>query len=58
MSGEPSKEKSDYMVVVGEDYTFRLFGKTEEEAKEFYEQAVKDYRGSSVNIYKSFSLYE
>lgn len=51
MSDEPTKEKSDYVVFVGEGYTF-------EEAREMYEQAVKDYKELPVTIYKSFSLYE
>lgn len=58
MSDEPAKEKSDYVVVVGTGYVIRLFGKTEEEAREMYEQAVKDYKELSVTIYKSFSLYK
>ena len=58
MSGEPSKEKSDYAVIVGSGYAIRLFGKTEEEAREMYEQAVKDYKDLHVTIYRSFSLYE
>ena len=58
MSGEPSKEKSDYVVVIGEGYTIWLYEKTEEEARGVYEQAVKDYKELSVTIYKSFSLYK
>ena len=51
-------KKSDYVVVIGDSYVIRLFGKTEDEAREMYEQAVKDYKWLSVMIYKSFSLYE
>lgn len=58
MSTEPSKEKSDYVVVIGDSYVIHLFGKTKEEARETYEQAVKDYKELPVTIYKSFSLYE
>lgn len=58
MSDEPSKEKSDYAIIVGAGCVINLFGKTEEEAREMYEQAVKDYKNLPVVIYKSFSLYE
>ena len=51
-------KKSDYVVVIGDSYVIRLFGKTEDEAREMYEQAVKDYKELSVMIYKSFSLYK
>lgn len=50
-------KKSDYVVVIGDSYVIRLFGKTEDEAREMYEKAVKDYKALSVTIYKSFSLY-
>lgn len=58
MSTEPSKEKSDYVVFIGDSHVIHLFGKTEEESREMYEQAIKDYKGLPVTIYKSFSLYE
>lgn len=57
LKDEP-KEKSDYAIIVGAGYAIRLIGKTEDEAREMYEQAVKEYKGMSVTIYKSFSLYE
>lgn len=57
LKDEP-KEKSDYAIIVGAGYAIRLIGKTEDEARDMYEQAVKEYKGMSVTIYKSFSLYE
>lgn len=60
LKDEP-KEKSDYAIIVGAGYVIyaiRLIGKTEDEARDMYEQAVKEYKGMSVTIYKSFSLYE
>ena len=51
-------KKSDYVVVIGDSYVIRLFGKTEDEARVMYEKAVKDYEELSVTIYKSFSLYK
>lgn len=58
MSDEPSKEKSDYAIIVGADYAIRLFGKTEDEAREMYEQAVKDYLDMPILIYKIYNPYE
>lgn len=58
MSNEPSKEKSDYAITVGAGYAIRLFGKTEDEAREMYEQAVKDYEDMPVLIYKIYNPYE
>ena len=57
MSGEPSKEKSDYAMVVGTGCVIRLFGKTEDEACEAYEQAVEDYPDMPVLIYKMYNPY-
>lgn len=58
MSDEPSKEKSDYAIIVGADYAIRLIGKTEDEAREMYEQAVRDYLDMPVLIYKIYNPYE
>lgn len=58
MEGTPLKEKSDYAIVVGAGYAIRLFAKTEDEAREYYEQAVKDYKDLPVLIYKIFNPYE
>ena len=58
LEGKPLKEKSDYAVVVGAGYVIRLFAKTEDEAREYYEQAVKDYKDLPVLIYKIFNPYE
>lgn len=58
MSDEPSKEKSDYAIVVGAGYAIRLFGKTEDEAREYYEQAVRDYKDLTVFIYEIYNPYE
>lgn len=58
MSDEPSKEKSDYAIIVGAGYAIRLIGKTEDEAREMYEQAVKDYKDMTVFIYKFYNPYE
>lgn len=57
LKDEP-KEKSDYAIIVGAGYAIRLIGKTEDEARDMYEQAVKEYKDMTVTIYKSFSLYE
>lgn len=57
LKDEP-KEKSDYAIIVGAGYAIRLIGKTEDEARDMYEQAVKEYKDMPVTIYKSFSLYE
>lgn len=58
MSDEPSKEKSDYAIIVGAGYAIRLIGKTKDEAHEMYEQAVKDYKDMTVSIYKFYNPYE
>lgn len=58
MSDEPSKEKSDYAIIVGAGYAIRLLGKTEDEAREMYEQAVKEYGDMAVRIYKIYNPYE
>lgn len=58
MSGEPSKEKSNYAIVVGTGRAIRLFEKTEDEAREAYEQAFEDYSDMTVLIYKMYNPYE
>lgn len=58
MEGTPLKEKSDYAIVVGAGYAIRLFAKTEDEAREYYEQAVEEYEDMPVLIYKIFNPYE
>jgi hypothetical protein len=58
MSGEPSKEKSNYAIVVGTGCAIRLFEKTEDEAREAYEQAFEDYSDMPVLIYKMYNPYE
>lgn len=58
MSGEPSKEKSNYAIVVGTGCAIRLFEKTEDEALEAYEQAFEDYSDMPVLIYKMYNPYE
>lgn len=55
---EPSKEKSDYAIVVGTGCAIRLFGKTEEEAEEYYDKAVEDYKDMPVLIYKIYNPYK
>ena len=58
MGGEPSKEKSNYAIVVGTGCAIRLFEKTEDEAREAYEQAFEDYSDMPVLIYKMYNPYE
>lgn len=58
MSDEPSKEKSDYAIIVGAGYAIRLLGKTEDEAREMYEQTVKEYKDMPIRIYKIYNPYE
>lgn len=58
MSGEPSKEKSNYAIVVGTGCAIWLFEKTEDEAREAYEQAFEDYSDMPVLIYKMYNPYE
>lgn len=57
LKDEP-KEKSDYAIIVGAGYAIRLLGKTEDEAREMYEQAVKEYKDMIVTIYKVYNPYE
>ena len=52
------EEKSDYAIVVGAGYAIKLFGRTEDEAREIYEQAVKDYLDMPILIYKIYNPYE
>ena len=58
MSGEPSKEKSHYAIVVGTGCAIWLFEKTEDEAREAYEQAFEDYSDMPVLIYEMHNPYE
>lgn len=58
MGNEPSKEKSDYAIIVGAGYAIRLLGKTEDEAREMYEQTVKEYKDMPIRIYKIYNPYE
>lgn len=57
LKDEP-KEKADYAIIVGAGYAIRLIGKTEDEAREMYEQAVKEYKDMTVFIYKIYNPYE
>lgn len=53
-----AKEKAEYAIIVGAGYAIRLLGKTEDEAREMYEQTVKEYKDMPVRIYKIYNPYE